>query len=128
MNTTASLIENYSKEQRKCVAEGERKLVFFTKYTQRNCQLDNIALRTARKCGAFSLLVFFPFNSLFNFLSLNWKFICFVIIKCRLRHILHAAPKTVQYTDMSIFRWNGVREKRRNKFDESDFTQESHQL
>lgn len=51
MNTTESLINNYSKEQRKCVAEGERKLVFFTRYTQRNCQLDNLAMRTYRKCG-----------------------------------------------------------------------------
>lgn len=57
MNTTDSLIANYDKEQRKCVAEGERKLVFFTKYTQRNCQLDNLALRTTRfcKCVLFSM-------------------------------------------------------------------------
>lgn len=39
MNTTESLIKNYKKEQRKCVVEGERNLIFFKKYTQRNCQL-----------------------------------------------------------------------------------------
>lgn len=50
MNTTESLINNYSKEQRKCVVEGERKLIFFKKYTQRNCQLDNLALRTSIRC------------------------------------------------------------------------------
>lgn len=50
MNTTESLINNYKKEQRKCVVEGERRLIFFKKYTQRNCQLDNLALRTAIKC------------------------------------------------------------------------------
>lgn len=50
MNTTESLIKNYNKQQRKCVVEGERKLIFFKKYTQRNCQLDNLALRTSIRC------------------------------------------------------------------------------
>lgn len=51
MNTTDSLIRNYNDNERKCIVGGvERKLIFFKKYTQRNCQLDNLALRTTRKC------------------------------------------------------------------------------
>lgn len=57
MNTTESLIKNYNQDQRKCIDEGERNLIFFKKYTQRNCQLDNLALRTSIrcKCVAFSM-------------------------------------------------------------------------
>lgn len=57
MNTTEYLVKNYDKEQRKCVVEGERQLIFFKKYTQRNCQLDNLALRTFTrcKCATFSM-------------------------------------------------------------------------
>lgn len=51
MNTTESLISNYEKEQRKCVDENERGLLFFAKYTQRNCQLENLALRTSKDCN-----------------------------------------------------------------------------
>lgn len=51
MNTTESLIANYEKEQRKCVDENERALLFFAKYTQRNCQLENLALRTSKACN-----------------------------------------------------------------------------
>lgn len=50
MNTTESLIKNYKKDQRKCIDEGERELIFFKKYTQRNCQLDNLAFRTGYRC------------------------------------------------------------------------------
>lgn len=95
MNTTASLIENYSKEQRKCVAEGERKLVFFTKYTQRNCQLDNIALRTARKCGAFSLLVFFLSTVYLTFYRSTGNL--FVLLSSNVGCVTFSTPRLRQY-------------------------------
>ncbi|XP_031633801.1 pickpocket protein 28-like [Contarinia nasturtii] len=50
MNTTESLLTNYETAQRKCIVDGERRLAFFKKYTQRNCQLDNLTLRTFRRC------------------------------------------------------------------------------
>lgn len=40
VKTDQSLIENYDKNQRKCIAENDLKLKFFKKYTQSNCQLD----------------------------------------------------------------------------------------
>lgn len=53
MNTTKYLIQNYSQEKRKCVdAEMDnRKLMFFKKYTQRNCQLNQLAFRTFQRCN-----------------------------------------------------------------------------
>lgn len=52
MNTTKYLIQNYPQEKRKCVdAEvDKRELMFFKKYTQRNCQLDRLAYRTFQRC------------------------------------------------------------------------------
>ncbi|XP_055320058.1 pickpocket protein 28-like [Sitodiplosis mosellana] len=51
MNTTERLIENYNHKERKCIVGGvEKQLIFFKKYTQRNCQLDNLAFRTTAKC------------------------------------------------------------------------------
>lgn len=40
IETDDSLIRNYDKNQRKCVAEHENDLIFFKKYTQSNCQVD----------------------------------------------------------------------------------------
>lgn len=51
MMTSPSLIKNYSQEERKCIAENEHNLIFFKKYTQRNCHLDTLALRTNEICG-----------------------------------------------------------------------------
>lgn len=54
VNTTTYLIENYTKDQRKCLAPNaektERDLLFFKKYTQRNCQLEALTVRTLIKC------------------------------------------------------------------------------
>lgn len=51
MMTSPSLIKNYSQQQRKCIAENEHNLIFFKKYTQRNCHLDTLALQTKKICG-----------------------------------------------------------------------------
>ncbi|XP_055303762.1 pickpocket protein 28-like [Sitodiplosis mosellana] len=51
MMTSPSLIKNYSQEQRKCIAENEHNLVFFKRYTQRNCFVDTLALQTNKICG-----------------------------------------------------------------------------
>lgn len=57
MNTTASLIKDYKPEKRKCVADNELFLYIFNKYTQRNCQLNEISWRTqvTCKCATFAL-------------------------------------------------------------------------
>lgn len=51
MITSPSLIEHYSQAQRKCIAENEHTLLFFKKYTQKNCHLDTLANETVNKCG-----------------------------------------------------------------------------
>lgn len=52
IKTDASLIENYSKEQRKCIADNEQNgLVFFKKYSQSNCHLEKFVIRTVQRCG-----------------------------------------------------------------------------
>lgn len=50
MFTSPSLIENYNQKQRKCIAQYEHNLHFFKKYNQRNCHLDILALKMAKKC------------------------------------------------------------------------------
>lgn len=50
MNSTESLIKDYKPDQRKCIAENERNLHSFIKYTQRNCQLNELTFRTEYKC------------------------------------------------------------------------------
>lgn len=54
VNTTKYLIENYNKDQRKCFAPNakktERELLFFKQYTQRNCQLESLTMRTLIRC------------------------------------------------------------------------------
>lgn len=62
MVTSPSLIKNYSQKQRKCIAENEHNLLFFKKYTQRNCHLDTLAFQTNKICGC--VLFWMPrFNS-----------------------------------------------------------------
>lgn len=50
MNTTESLIKDYDPKKRKCVADNEHFLYIFNKYTQRNCQLNELSWRTMSKC------------------------------------------------------------------------------
>lgn len=51
MMTSPGLVKNYSQKQRKCIGENEHDLIFFKKYTQRNCQLDILANLTKTICG-----------------------------------------------------------------------------
>lgn len=52
INSTDQLIQNYDKEKRQCIDEEKDKriLLFFKKYTQRNCKLEALAYRTHKKC------------------------------------------------------------------------------
>lgn len=62
MQTSASLIENYSQKQRKCIADNENNLIFFNNYTQSNCHLDTLVFETNRICNC--VLFWMPrFNS-----------------------------------------------------------------
>lgn len=51
MQTSASLIQNYSQKQRKCIADNENNLTFFNNYTQSNCHLDTLVFETNRICN-----------------------------------------------------------------------------
>lgn len=51
MVTSPNLIKNYNPKQRKCIDKNEHNLLFFQKYTQRNCLLDVLAIRMAKECG-----------------------------------------------------------------------------
>lgn len=56
MNSTDQLIQNYEKEKRQCIdaEKDQRFLLFFKKYTQRNCQLQALAYRTHKRCHCVS--------------------------------------------------------------------------
>lgn len=50
IKTDPLVIENYSKYQRKCVAEHENHLKFFKIYSQSNCQLEQLVNATMDRC------------------------------------------------------------------------------
>lgn len=53
MNSTDQLIANYDKKKRQCIdaEKKEKKLHAFKKYTQRNCQLNQLSYRQNDECG-----------------------------------------------------------------------------
>lgn len=53
MNSTDQLIQHYSKEKRQCInaEKDDRHLLFFQKYTQRNCQLEALSRRQYWECN-----------------------------------------------------------------------------
>lgn len=55
VETDESLIENYDPKQRKCVADNDKALTYFKKYTQSNCELDRTIENFIRKsnCSLF---------------------------------------------------------------------------
>lgn len=85
MTTDKSLIENHSKDQRKCVAEHENDLVFFRKYSQSNCHLETYVLASIEKCGC--AFFWMPrFNST-RVCDLYNDFICVVNVRLMINNL-----------------------------------------
>lgn len=74
MITSQSLIDSHDQEQRKCIAKDEHHLLFYKRYTQRNCHLETLANESYRTCGC----VFFwmPRSNAWDICSSSKEFTC----------------------------------------------------
>lgn len=88
MMTSPGLVENYSQKQRKCIAGNEHNLLFFQKYTQRNCHLDTLAIATNNICGC--VLFWMPRYNHTNVCSFWKEFKCVEQVE----NILHSSNLT----------------------------------
>lgn len=53
--TTAAALRGYTPDQRQCFFESERKLLYYRRYSQRNCELECLANLTLSRCGCVNL-------------------------------------------------------------------------
>lgn len=76
VNTVQNLIDNYGPKQRKCINDNENQLMFFKKYTQQNCRLEDLANQVKQQCGC--VLFWMPRHNGTNICHFNKQFKCVI--------------------------------------------------
>jgi acid-sensing ion channel, other len=57
MMTIADDLQDYSIDIRKCYLKNERRLKYFTQYSQSNCEIECVVDMVLEKCGCFLIFI-----------------------------------------------------------------------